>query len=834
MRLVRAAAVALAVLLAGPGAPAYLVRRSNTGVEYVWNLSSAAPNVVGGKVTFYVDQASVSASYGVTGSQFAAAVRASVQSWEDVEGAAIAFQEDAARAATAKNSSDKVNRFGFSPGVLSPFQFAAAFTLTQNNKVSDVDVVFNPDPDALPETQQDWSVQTPGNTGKADVQAVSTHEWGHGIGMDHIPLGRATMFFAAAYGAIHLRSLEPDDESAARHAYPDAAALAADFGTIRGRVDVAGTTNDRGAQVTALDFVTGFPAASTLTATDGTYALEGLAPGVYRILASPIGSLRIAQGVYSDFWDSSPTAYFPAVRGQDGAADGSTGIHILSAGETMTGVDLSVSSADPTGEPNDAQGQAHGIDVGDSVGGRLATAEDEDWFSFPGTSGQAVSVYLDALHLGSLSDARLSLRRPNGAEAASSRDIAGQYPDDYVGEDGPDLDARILDFPLDATGTWRIQVELEAHQVSGDTEAPAEDTFYVLTLLPGGGTPSAFTSTLTATPEIVEGDGLSTASLVFEPRSLTGSSSGSGLAVTMDLVADGDADGSFLAPVMDNLDGTYSATLLAPDGAGSDVVRALVGGAPLATVTVRWLGPADFAASDFAADPRRIRPDGASQSTVVLLPRDANGLALGPGRSVELSTGDTDAAIGETEDGGDGTYAAVVTAGTDREDLAVAAFVDGSGLGGTIFLGVGFPLEDVLEDAGDDLAAMLEGVLPAKAVPKVQAAAAAVAIAAGFPLPEEAGSAVKATAKAAKQMEAAAKKGAATAALSRELAEACREAALDALADAIPLADEDPEIAALGKAQAAFDAAEALLDAGLRSKACAKFGAVWKQTVRIE
>ncbi len=824
-----AVVAALSLLLADPEVPAYLVRRSDGGVEYTWNLDGTAANVVGGKVTFYIDQASVSSALGITGSEFAAACRASVRSWEDVAGSRIAFQEDASRTSTAKNASDKINRFGFSAGVLPPGAFAVAFSAAVNNRVTDVDLVFNTDLDGDSDTDQEWSVRTPGESGKADVQGVAAHEWGHGLGMDHAPLRAATMFWAASLGEISLRSLSPDDEAGARHAYPEAAA-AGDYGTIRGDVDVAGTADDRGVQVTAVDFATGLPAASSFTAEDGTYEIQGLAPGAYRVVAAPIGTVRLEGGTYSTFWGSASTAFLPAVRGQDGAADGSTGIHLLSAGQTLTGVDLPVSTADPTGEPNGTQGQAHAMDLGDSIAGRATSLSDEDWFSFAATSGQKVSIFLHAQQIGSDLDARLVLRRPDGTQAASNIDIAGTFPDDYFGTGGTDFDTRILDVAVDETGTWAVQVVPET---GVDPDFP-EDSFYVLSILPGGGVPSAFTSVFAASPPVIAADGLSTTTLTFEPLSLTGSSSGAGLAVTMDLVADGDPDGTIQTTVTDNLDGTYSATLRAASAPGGDLVRALVDGSPVSTATAIYRGPAFLAESDFAAEPRRIRPDGASRSTVVLLPRDANGVEFGAGHAVTLTLGDADATLGATQDGGDGTYSAVLTAGTDRESLGVGAVVDGAGLGGTIPVGVGFPLDEVMDDAGADLDAMLLDAPPAKSVKKLQAAVAALDLAATFPLPAETGSAIKGVAKAVKQLEAAAKKGAATAPLSRELAEAARQSALDAIADAAPDADEAKEQSALAKAQASFDAGEALLDAGLYSKAAAKYGGVFKQTGLVQ
>src|SRR5688572_7187652 len=337
----RAAAAALALLLLGSPLPAYLVRRTGKGTEIRWDLERSAPNVVAGKVTYYVDEAS---AQDVTGPQFGAAVRAAVASWEDEETTSIAFLEDGGRPATRRDASDKVNRFGFSSGVLPPFAFAAAFTSIKGGRITDVDVVFNP--------ELTWSVQTPGHPGKADVEGVTAHEWGHGIGLDHVPLFRSTMYYSAGFGQLSLRSLENDDRAGAASSYP-AAGLDGIRGRIRGRVDVTGTSDDRGIQVTAIDFATGFPAAASMTGPGGEYEILGLPPGVYRLVASPMGTTKIRGGVYSPWWGSAATEILPAVRGQDGAEDGSTGAHVLAAGQVLEGIDFAVGAASSPGEPNE-------------------------------------------------------------------------------------------------------------------------------------------------------------------------------------------------------------------------------------------------------------------------------------------------------------------------------------------------------------------------------------------------------------------------------------------------------------------------------------------------
>ncbi len=498
---VRTVFAAAAVALAGPAGPAYLVHRTDSGAEIKWSLDAAAPNVVGGKVTYYIDRSNVP---GVTGDQFATAVRAAVQSWEDVPASAIAFQEETNRPAAGKSASDRIDRFGFTPGILDSLTYGAAFTLSSGSRITDVDVVFNPD--------FDWAVQTPGGDGKADVQSVAAHEWGHGIGLDHSPLVRSTMYFQVALGQVSLRTLEIDDRAAAAHAYPGPS-LAMDFATLGGHVAVAGSTDARGIQVAAIDFVTGYPAAAAFTDPSGLYEIQGLPPGIYRVVATPIGSFKVANGVYSDWWDTARTDVLPSVLGVGGASDGTTGAVVLAAGQVLGGVDLSVAAATNPLEPNNSIGAATPTALGRSTAARIEDQNDHDFYSFSGIQGHTVSIFVHARQLGSDLDPRVYLKDSNGLQLAIGDDIS-KASLEIAGED---VDARILDFTLPETATYFVEVEAAQ---SPDPSFP-EDFFYVLTLLEGGiGTPNPATSTMTASPAIVPADGASTSVVEFFPRTL--------------------------------------------------------------------------------------------------------------------------------------------------------------------------------------------------------------------------------------------------------------------------------------------------------------------------
>ena len=808
----RVAVSSLFLLLAGSPVPAYLVRRNGSGQDLKWDLAAAAPNVVGGKVTYYVDEASAE---DVTGPEFGEAVRDSVEAWEDVEASSIAFLEDQGRPATRRNASDRINRFGYSAGELPVFAFAAAFTSIKGTRITDVDVVFNPD--------FTWSVQTPGHPAKADVQSVSTHEWGHGIGLDHVPLARSTMYFSAGFGQISLRTLEIDDAAGAARSYP-ADDLDDVHGRIRGTVSVTGTADERGVHVVAIDFVTGLPAASTLTETSGQYEILGLPPGVYRLVAGPIGTARVEGGAYSPYWGNAATGIHPAVRGEGVSADGSTGAIVLAAGQLVDGADLSVATtASPPGEPDGTIGLARSLPLGRSAAARIETDNDHDFYAFSGVAGRTVSVFVHAGHIGSDLDPRVYLRAANGVQIAFNDDISA----DDTGLAGPDSDCRILDFTLPTTGTYYVEVEPES---SVEPDQP-EDFSYVVTVLEGGvGQASPYTSTLSVQPSTVPADGVSSVNLVFRPLTIQATPIGGGQIVSFDVGADGDADGS-PSPAVNQGDGTWTGFVTAPVTPGRDTVRALVDGVPVVTAAVAWRGPADGAASDFFAEPRRIRSDGSATAQLYFRPRDAQGVDFGPGHDVGLDDGGAAAGLGPVTGLGN-LYTAILTAGALDEDVDLAATVDGVGPLGPYPMAVGFPLEPVLADAAVDLDAALvsEPPPPLKAAPRLAAALARVEGAFGLePL-----LATASVQKAIQQLEAAGRKGADASLVAGELAESVRQAAREAIDGAVADADTTAEQALLTKAETQIERGDVLLDGSLRAKAAAKYRAALKLALRVQ
>jgi Matrixin len=145
--------------------------------------------------------------------------------------------------------------------------------------IGDADIEFNPS------VQFTTSLNPPANT--FALQSVATHEEGHMLGLDHSGIGHAVMFpYGDSTAAGQQTQLAADDAIGISFLYPTA-----NFGTatavISGQVTLSGS-GIFGAHVVAVNASTGNAVIDGLTAPDGTYALTGVPPGLYYVLALPL------------------------------------------------------------------------------------------------------------------------------------------------------------------------------------------------------------------------------------------------------------------------------------------------------------------------------------------------------------------------------------------------------------------------------------------------------------------------------------------------------------------------------------------------------------------
>ena len=147
-----------------------------------------------------------------------------------------------------------------------------------------------------------WSVAPAGEPKRFDVQSIATHEIGHLLGLGHSALGetelqpdggrrvlgKSAVMFPIAFpaGNIADRVLKPDDIAGMSGTYPTAE-FSTQLGSISGRV----TLNNSGlfgAHVTAFNPSTGALVASFALDQQGTFVIDGLAPGLYVVRAEPL------------------------------------------------------------------------------------------------------------------------------------------------------------------------------------------------------------------------------------------------------------------------------------------------------------------------------------------------------------------------------------------------------------------------------------------------------------------------------------------------------------------------------------------------------------------
>jgi len=123
------------------------------------------------------------------------------------------------------------------------------------------------------------------------VEAISLHEIGHFIGMEHSTLGASTMVFEAQRGVNSQLDLTDDDRAFVQSFYPEGNFLST-VGKIRGQVTM-GDENLHGA-VIVLEDLDGNPVrgtvsrAKTLVWEQGYYEMTAVPPGDYMLRVTPL------------------------------------------------------------------------------------------------------------------------------------------------------------------------------------------------------------------------------------------------------------------------------------------------------------------------------------------------------------------------------------------------------------------------------------------------------------------------------------------------------------------------------------------------------------------
>lgn len=171
---------------------------------------------------------------------------------------------------------------------------------TVGGSITEADIVLNPN--------QPFS--TDGTFGTYDLEATFMHEIGHLLGLEHSAVLGATMQPRQGRNGIYnlssslRRTLSDDDRAGVRAIY--GARLGAGVrGAMTGVISFSSGAPVFGANVWAEEMATGRVSASNITLLNGTYRIEGLPPGNYRVfaqaLSGAISSAEIAsqRGAYA-------------------------------------------------------------------------------------------------------------------------------------------------------------------------------------------------------------------------------------------------------------------------------------------------------------------------------------------------------------------------------------------------------------------------------------------------------------------------------------------------------------------------------------------------------
>ncbi len=211
------------------------------------------------------------------------AMRGSIASWNRATGTSAQLVEDTAAASQARTdwAADDLHLMMFdetnSSGYLPPGSGIVAVTpvwFVSGGRIIDADVLFN---------GRTFSFTTSGQSGSFDVEDVATHELGHLLGLDHSGCVGASLYPYVSPGMTLHRSISSDDEHGLRDAYPSGS-RASISGTVR---RASGNSPLAGAYVVVRSSA-GRTVASALTASTGTFQINGLASDTYVLYATPL------------------------------------------------------------------------------------------------------------------------------------------------------------------------------------------------------------------------------------------------------------------------------------------------------------------------------------------------------------------------------------------------------------------------------------------------------------------------------------------------------------------------------------------------------------------